>query len=88
MAQSATEDFVLDEPTRGVDVGAKMEINGLIRALARGGTSILLITSEVEEMVSLSDRVLVLRGGESPEPWKARISTMQRSCAWRWARSA
>ena len=41
-----------------------MEINGLIRALARGGTSIFLITSEVEEMVSLSDRVLVLRGGE------------------------
>ena len=56
--------LVLDEPTRGVDVGAKMEINGLIRALARGGTSIFLITSEVEEMVSLSDRVLVLRGGE------------------------
>jgi ABC-type sugar transport system ATPase subunit len=55
--------LVLDEPTRGVDVGAKMEINGLIRDLARGGTSILLITSEVEEMVSLSDRVLVLRGG-------------------------
>jgi ribose transport system ATP-binding protein len=56
--------LVLDEPTRGVDVGAKMEINGLIRALARGGTSILLITSEVEEMVSLGDRVLVLRGGQ------------------------
>ena len=56
--------LVLDEPTRGVDVGAKMEINGLIRALAHGGTSILLITSEVEEMISLSDRVLVLRGGE------------------------
>jgi ABC-type sugar transport system ATPase subunit len=54
--------LLLDEPTRGVDVGAKMEISGLIRALARGGTSILLITSEVEEMVSLSDRVLVLRG--------------------------
>jgi ABC-type sugar transport system ATPase subunit len=56
--------LLLDEPTRGVDVGAKMEISGLVRALARGGTSILLITSEVEEMVSLSDRVLVLRGGE------------------------
>ena len=56
--------LLLDEPTRGVDVGAKMEISGLIRALARGGTSILLITSEVEEMVSLSDRVLVLRGRE------------------------
>ena len=56
--------LLLDEPTRGVDVGAKLEISGLIRALASGGTSILLITSEVEEMVSLSDRVLVLRRGE------------------------
>jgi ABC-type sugar transport system ATPase subunit len=55
--------LLLDEPTRGVDVGAKLEISGLIRALARGGASILLITSEVEEMVSLSDRVLVMREG-------------------------
>jgi ribose transport system ATP-binding protein len=56
--------LLLDEPTRGVDVGAKLEIGGLIRTLARGGASILLITSEVEEMVSLSDRVLVLREGQ------------------------
>jgi ABC-type sugar transport system ATPase subunit len=56
--------LLLDEPTRGVDVGAKLEISGLIRTLARGGASILLITSEVEEMVSLSDRVLVLREGQ------------------------
>lgn len=56
--------LLLDEPTRGVDVGAKMEIRGLIRTLARDGAAILLITSEVEEMVSLSDRVLVLRGGQ------------------------
>jgi len=55
--------LVLDEPTRGVDVGAKLEIGALIRDLARQGTATLLVTSEVEEMVSLSDRVLVLRGG-------------------------
>src|SRR5579872_2573200 len=54
----------LDEPTRGVDVGAKLEIAGLIRTLAREGAAILLISSEVEEMVSLSDRVLVLREGQ------------------------
>ena len=80
--------FLLDEPTRGVDVGAKMEISGLVRALARGGTSILLITSEVEEMVSLSDRVLVLRGGEIAGTVEGAKSTMQRSCGSRWARSA
>jgi ABC-type sugar transport system ATPase subunit len=53
----------MDEPTRGVDVGAKLEISNLIKELAREGTATLLITSEVEEMVSLADRVLVLREG-------------------------
>ena len=46
-----------------MDVGAKLEISGLIGTLARGGTATLLITSEVEEMVGLSDRVMVLRDG-------------------------
>jgi ribose transport system ATP-binding protein len=55
--------LILDEPTRGVDVGAKLEISNLIRDLAREGTSTLLVTSEIEEMISLSDRVLVLREG-------------------------
>ena len=55
--------LILDEPTRGVDVGAKLEISNLINDLARRGTSVLLITSEAEEMVSLADRVLVLRDG-------------------------
>jgi len=55
--------LIMDEPTRGVDVGAKLEINNLIRKFADEGTSTLLITSEVEEMVGLSDRVLVLRDG-------------------------
>ena len=53
----------MDEPTRGVDVGAKLEIHGLIAELARSGTSVILISSEIEEVVSLSDRVLVLREG-------------------------
>jgi ribose transport system ATP-binding protein len=55
--------LILDEPTRGVDVGAKLEISNLIRELAAEGTSTLLVTSEIEEMISLSDRVLVLREG-------------------------
>ena len=55
--------LVLDEPTRGVDIGAKREIANLITELASEGTAVLLITSEVEEMVELSDRVLVLRDG-------------------------
>jgi ribose transport system ATP-binding protein len=55
--------FLLDEPTRGVDVGAKAEIHKMIQSLAREGTACLLISSEIEEIFALSDRVLVLNRG-------------------------
>ena len=55
--------FLLDEPTRGVDVGAKAEIHRKIKELAMSGTAILMISSEIEEISSLSDRVLVLNRG-------------------------
>ena len=57
------EVLLLDEPTRGVDVGAKAEIYGLIDELARQGKAILVISSEMEELLALSDRVLVMREG-------------------------
>src|SRR5205823_8829467 len=53
--------LILDEPTRGIDVGAKAEIQKLILALAREGMAILFISSELEEVVRCSDRVAVLR---------------------------
>lgn len=56
--------LILDEPTRGVDVGAKAEIHGLIDRLASQGTAILLISSELPELLALSTRVLVLREGQ------------------------
>jgi ribose transport system ATP-binding protein len=55
--------LILDEPTRGVDVGAKAEIHALIDQLAAKGRAILLISSELPEVLSLSRRVLVLRNG-------------------------
>lgn len=55
--------LILDEPTRGVDVGAKAEIHALIGELASRGTAILLISSELPEVISLADRILVLREG-------------------------
>ena len=55
--------LVLDEPTRGVDVGAKAEIHALIDTLAAEGNAILLISSELPEIIRLSTRVLVLRAG-------------------------
>ena len=57
------EVLMLDEPTRGVDVGAKAEIHALIGELAAQGRAILLISSELPELLSLASRILVLRTG-------------------------
>jgi len=54
----------LDEPTRGVDVGAKAEIHRILRSLARDGVGILVISSELPELIGVCDRVLVVREGE------------------------
>jgi ribose transport system ATP-binding protein len=55
--------YLLDEPTRGVDVGAKVEVYKQIIHFAESGASILLVSSELPELLGLSDRVLVLNGG-------------------------
>ncbi len=64
---SSARVFLFDEPTRGIDVGAKSEIYSLVRTLAEEGAGILLISSEVEELVSACDRVYVLRQGRIVE---------------------
>ncbi|MFI6076520.1 sugar ABC transporter ATP-binding protein [Actinoplanes sp. NPDC051343] len=55
--------LLLDEPTRGVDVGARAELYQVIRALAEDGVGVLLVSSEVPEVLGLADRVLVMREG-------------------------
>jgi len=55
--------LILDEPTRGIDVGAKAEIHRLMSELAGQGLAILMISSELPEVLGMSDRVLVMRGG-------------------------
>jgi len=55
--------FIFDEPTRGIDVGAKMEVFSLIEGLAEQGAGILLISSELQEIVHACDRAYVMRGG-------------------------
>ena len=55
--------LILDEPTRGIDVGAKAEIQKLIRELADQGLGVLMISSELEEIVEGADRVFVLSDG-------------------------
>jgi ribose transport system ATP-binding protein len=55
--------LMLDEPTRGVDVGAKAEIHGLMRQLAEQGVAVLMISSELPEILGVSDRILVMHEG-------------------------
>jgi ABC-type sugar transport system ATPase subunit len=55
--------LILDEPTRGVDVGAKVEIYGIIHDLARAGIAVLVISSELPEIIGLCSRVIVMREG-------------------------
>jgi ribose transport system ATP-binding protein len=56
--------MILDEPTRGIDVGAKAEIYRIMRELADGGTVILMISSDMEEILNVSDRIAVMHEGE------------------------
>jgi ABC-type sugar transport system ATPase subunit len=56
--------FILDEPTRGIDVGAKYEVYKLINRLPADGTGILMISSETEELIGMCDRILVMGHGE------------------------
>ncbi|KGM32363.1 ATP-binding cassette domain-containing protein, partial [Inquilinus limosus] len=57
------EILILDEPTRGIDIGVKAEFYDMINALAADGRAILLISSELPELLTLSDRILVMSEG-------------------------
>ena len=69
--------LILDEPTRGVDVGAKSEIYSLIDDLAKEGKAILLISSELEEVLSMCDRVVVVREGRITGEFDRKEATQE-----------
>jgi simple sugar transport system ATP-binding protein len=68
--------LALDEPTRGIDVGAKVEIQRLVAELADNGLSVLFISAELEEVLRVSQRVAVLRGGRVVENLPAEALTV------------
>jgi ribose transport system ATP-binding protein len=64
LLQTQPRVLILDEPTRGVDIGAKSEIYRIINELAKSGVAIIVISSELPEIIGVADRVLVMREGE------------------------
>lgn len=67
--------LIFDEPTRGVDIGAKREIYDLIDGLARSGKAILVISSDLPEAIGIGDRLLVMRGGRIVHEMPSREAT-------------
>ena len=58
--------LILDEPTRGIDVGTKTEIYELIKTLAKEGKAIIMVSSELQELIALCDRIVVVNEGKIP----------------------
>lgn len=69
--------LILDEPTRGVDVGAKHEVHKLIREQADNGVAVLMISSDLLEVLSLSDRIIVMREGRTVAELDTKSATEQ-----------
>jgi ribose transport system ATP-binding protein len=70
--------MILDEPTRGIDVGAKSEIHGLIDGLASEGVAVLVMTSEMPEILGVSDRIMVMNNGKITEIIDRKDATQER----------
>ena len=70
--------FIFDEPTRGVDVGAKVEIYNLMNRLTDAGAGIIMISSELPELLGMSDRILVMHRGRIHAELAAAEATQER----------
>src|SRR5208283_3966881 len=69
--------LILDEPTRGVDVGAKAAVHRLMRELADSGLAILMISSDLQEVMTISERILVMREGHLVRSFETGEATQE-----------
>ena len=70
--------LILDEPTRGIDVGAKYEIYGIINSLAEAGKAVIVISSEMQELLGISDRIYVMNEGRFVAEMSAREASQEK----------
>ena len=73
--------LIMDEPTRGIDVGAKSEIHRLMSELAQQGMAVLMISSELPEVLGMSDRILVMREGRIVAEFSREEATQEKIAA-------
>ena len=69
--------LILDEPTRGIDVGAKAEVHQIINQLAAEGIAIIMISSDLPEVLAMSDRILVMREGQQTAVLDGKTATQE-----------
>jgi inositol transport system ATP-binding protein len=70
--------LIVDEPTRGIDVGAKFEVHNLLVEMARSGIAIIVISSELPEVMALSDRIITMREGRITGEIMGRDATQEK----------
>ena len=75
---SGPDVLILDEPTRGIDVGAKYEIYGIINQLAEAGKAVIVISSEMPELLGISDRIYVMNEGSFVAEMPAKEATQEK----------
>jgi ribose transport system ATP-binding protein len=70
--------FIIDEPTRGIDVGAKVEVYNLMNELVKGGAAVIMISSEMDECMGMSDRIMVMHEGKITGEFTAAEATQEK----------
>jgi ribose transport system ATP-binding protein len=70
--------FIIDEPTRGIDVGAKVEVYNLMNELIKGGAAVIMISSEMDECMGMSDRIIVMHEGKIAAEYTAKDATQEK----------
>jgi ribose transport system ATP-binding protein len=70
--------FIIDEPTRGIDVGAKVEVYNLMNELVKNGAAVIMISSEMDECMGMADRIVVMHEGKINGEFSAQEATQEK----------
>ena len=78
LAKKNLKVLIVDEPTRGIDIGAKSEIYGFLDELAKSGLAIVVMSSEMQEILGVCDRIYVMRKGSIAAEYQAAEATQEK----------